>query len=60
MYCSLLPQMAALFRPAHQAPSLKIKFYCSVNGKLASKEAYAETDKQLDAKINTIMKDLGV
>lgn len=45
-------------RPSGTEP--KIKFYCSVNGKLASKEAYAETDKQLDEKINTIMKDLGV
>ncbi|MBD1366737.1 phospho-sugar mutase [Mucilaginibacter sp. ZT4R22] len=45
-------------RPSGTEP--KIKFYCSVNGKLASKEAYAETDKQLDDKINTIMKDLGV
>jgi phosphoglucomutase len=45
-------------RPSGTEP--KIKFYCSVNGKLASKEAYAETDKILDDKINTIMKDLGV
>jgi phosphoglucomutase len=45
-------------RPSGTEP--KIKFYCSVNGKLASKEAYAETDKLLDDKINTIMKDLGV
>jgi len=45
-------------RPSGTEP--KIKFYCSVNGKLASKEAYAETDKLLDEKINTIMKDLGV
>jgi phosphoglucomutase len=45
-------------RPSGTEP--KIKFYCSVNGKLASKEAYAETDKQLEAKIDAIMKDLGV
>jgi phosphoglucomutase len=45
-------------RPSGTEP--KIKFYCSVNGKLASKEAYEETDKQLDAKIDTIIKDLGV
>jgi phosphoglucomutase len=45
-------------RPSGTEP--KIKFYCSVNGKLASKEAYKETDKQLDAKIDTIMQDLGV
>ena len=45
-------------RPSGTEP--KIKFYCSVNGKLASKEAYKETDKQLDAKIDAIMHDLGV
>ncbi|NCD67909.1 phospho-sugar mutase [Mucilaginibacter agri] len=45
-------------RPSGTEP--KIKFYCSVNGKLASKEAYKETDKQLDAKIDTIIQDLGV
>jgi phosphoglucomutase len=45
-------------RPSGTEP--KIKFYCSVNGKLASKEAYKETDKQLEAKIDTIIQDLGV
>jgi phosphoglucomutase len=45
-------------RPSGTEP--KIKFYCSVNGKLESKEAYNETDKQLDAKIASIMQDLGV
>ncbi|QEM10445.1 phospho-sugar mutase [Mucilaginibacter rubeus] len=45
-------------RPSGTEP--KIKFYCSVNGKLDSKEVYAETDKQLDAKIASIMQDLGV
>jgi phosphoglucomutase len=45
-------------RPSGTEP--KIKFYCSVNGKLASKEAYQQTDEQLDAKISTIMQDLGV
>lgn len=45
-------------RPSGTEP--KIKFYCSVNGKLASKDAYAETDKQLEAKIDTIIQDLGV
>ena len=45
-------------RPSGTEP--KIKFYCSVNGKLANKAAYKETDKQLDAKIDAIMKDLGV
>ncbi len=45
-------------RPSGTEP--KIKFYCSVNGKLASKEAYYETDAALDAKIDGIIKDLGV
>jgi len=45
-------------RPSGTEP--KIKFYCSVNGKLASKDAYAETDKQLNDKIDKIMADLGV
>ncbi|SDT23071.1 phosphoglucomutase [Mucilaginibacter mallensis] len=45
-------------RPSGTEP--KIKFYCSVNGKLTDTAAYAETDKQLDEKISAIMKDLGV
>jgi phosphoglucomutase len=45
-------------RPSGTEP--KIKFYCSVNGKLASKDAYKATDAQLDAKIDAIIKDLGV
>jgi phosphoglucomutase len=45
-------------RPSGTEP--KIKFYCSVNGKLESKETYSETDKKLDAKIASIMQDLGV
>jgi phosphoglucomutase len=45
-------------RPSGTEP--KIKFYCSVNGKLASKAAYKETDQQLEAKIDSIMQDLGV
>jgi phosphoglucomutase len=45
-------------RPSGTEP--KIKFYCSVNTKLASKEAFAETEKALDAKIEVIMKDLGL
>jgi phosphoglucomutase len=45
-------------RPSGTEP--KIKFYCSVNGKLANKEAYYDTDKQLDEKIGSIMRDLGV
>ncbi len=45
-------------RPSGTEP--KIKFYCSVNGKLASAAAYHETDKQLDDKVTAIMQDLGV
>jgi phosphoglucomutase len=45
-------------RPSGTEP--KIKFYCSVNGKLASKAAYYETDAALDAKVDAIVKDLGV
>lgn len=45
-------------RPSGTEP--KIKFYCSVNGKLASKAAYQDTDAALDAKIDGIIKDLGV
>jgi phosphoglucomutase len=45
-------------RPSGTEP--KIKFYCSVNTTLASKEAYEATNKALDEKIDWIMKDLGV
>ncbi|MBW4889982.1 phospho-sugar mutase [Mucilaginibacter sp. HMF5004] len=45
-------------RPSGTEP--KIKFYCSVTTKLASKEAFHATEKQLDTKIDDIMKDLGV
>jgi phosphoglucomutase len=45
-------------RPSGTEP--KIKFYCSVNGQLASKDAYKATDATLDAKIDAIIKDLGV
>lgn len=45
-------------RPSGTEP--KIKFYASVNGKLASKDAYKVTEAQLDAKIDNIMTDLGV
>ncbi len=45
-------------RPSGTEP--KIKFYCSVNTKLASKDAYEATNKALDEKIAGIMKDLGV
>ena len=45
-------------RPSGTEP--KIKFYCSVNGKLENAAAYKQTDKQLDDKISAIMQDLGV
>ncbi|WP_461451422.1 phospho-sugar mutase [Mucilaginibacter sp.] len=45
-------------RPSGTEP--KIKFYCSVNGKLENTTAYKETDKKLDDKITAIMQDLGV
>jgi phosphoglucomutase len=45
-------------RPSGTEP--KIKFYCSVNTKLASKEDYHTVDAQLEAKIDAIIKDLGV
>ena len=45
-------------RPSGTEP--KIKFYCSVNGKLDSADAYEETDQQLGLKIDAIIKDLGV
>jgi phosphoglucomutase len=45
-------------RPSGTEP--KIKFYCSVNTKLTSKDAYAETEQQLDAKVDALMKDLGI
>jgi phosphoglucomutase len=45
-------------RPSGTEP--KIKFYCSVNTKLTSKDAYVETEKQLDAKVDALMKDLGI
>jgi phosphoglucomutase len=45
-------------RPSGTEP--KIKFYCSVNTKLANKDAFAETEKVLDKKIEVIMKDLGL
>lgn len=45
-------------RPSGTEP--KIKFYCSVNGKLESAAVYKQTDKQLDDKISAIMQDLGV
>lgn len=45
-------------RPSGTEP--KIKFYCSVKGTLASKNAYGETNQQMDTKIEAIMKNLGV
>ena len=45
-------------RPSGTEP--KIKFYCSVTGKLESKAAYHDTDLQLEEKIAAIMNDLGV
>ncbi len=43
-------------RPSGTEP--KIKFYCSVNEPLASKEDFMATDEKLTAKINTIIGDL--
>jgi phosphoglucomutase len=45
-------------RPSGTEP--KIKFYCSVKTTLPSKEAYYETDKQLDEKVDRIISGLGV
>jgi phosphoglucomutase len=45
-------------RPSGTEP--KIKFYCSVNTSLANKEAFKETDQQLEDKIESIMNDLAV
>jgi len=45
-------------RPSGTEP--KIKFYCSVNGKLESKAAFHDMENQLEAKIDAIIKDLGV
>ncbi|NCP83856.1 MAG: phospho-sugar mutase [Bacteroidetes bacterium] len=45
-------------RPSGTEP--KIKFYCSVKGELASKADYYSESENLDAKIDAVMKDLGV
>ncbi len=45
-------------RPSGTEP--KIKFYCSVNASLASKEDYVNVEEQLDAKLTEILRDLGV
>ena len=47
-----------IVRPSGTEP--KIKFYCSVNEPLANKADYKKVDAQLDAKVATIMTDLGV
>jgi phosphoglucomutase len=43
-------------RPSGTEP--KIKFYCSVNAPLKNKDTFAETDSQLDKKVQAIMNDL--
>jgi phosphoglucomutase len=45
-------------RPSGTEP--KIKFYCSVNGKLPNKQEYARISKEMDEKIDAIMRDLNV
>ena len=45
-------------RPSGTEP--KIKFYISVNAPLKNKSAYAETNKELENRIATIQKELGV
>ncbi len=45
-------------RPSGTEP--KIKFYCSVNEALASKEVFDEVEAKLDGKLDGILKDLGV
>lgn len=45
-------------RPSGTEP--KIKFYCSVNSTLDSREQYASKALELDSKINQILADLGV
>ncbi len=44
-------------RPSGTEP--KIKFYCSVNEPLASRDAFKATEDKLDAKLTTILSDLG-
>ncbi len=43
-------------RPSGTEP--KIKFYCSVNENLASKEDYASTESKLDCKLESMINDL--
>ena len=45
-------------RPSGTEP--KIKFYCSVKSELPSKEAFKSTATQLDSKLASMMKDLGI
>ncbi|HEX7366459.1 MAG TPA: phospho-sugar mutase [Pelobium sp.] len=45
-------------RPSGTEP--KIKFYCSVNKPLASKEDFYKVNQELEDKVDTIMKDLAV
>lgn len=45
-------------RPSGTEP--KIKFYCSVNAPLLSKEAFEATEQQLTNKINAMLGDLGI
>jgi phosphoglucomutase len=45
-------------RPSGTEP--KIKFYCSVRSKLASRADFDAVSAGLDSKVDTIMKDLGV
>ena len=45
-------------RPSGTEP--KIKFYCSVNAPLATKDDYVQVQKELEVKVDAIMKDLGV
>jgi phosphoglucomutase len=45
-------------RPSGTEP--KIKYYCSVNEPLKSKEEFYKTEAKLDSKLEEIMRDLGV
>lgn len=45
-------------RPSGTEP--KIKYYCSVNEPLISKEKFYNTEAKLDSKLEEIMRDLGV
>ena len=45
-------------RPSGTEP--KIKFYCSVKSELPNREAFKSTATQLDSKLASMMKDLGI